>query len=78
MTNTSTTTNAQRQAAHRAKKQALQDFHAAEVQRLTLENETLKAQVNDLVEASKRAKIQYTATVAKLRGQLLTALQKAP
>ena len=76
MTNTSTTTNAQRQAAHRAKKQALQDFQATEVQRLTQENEMLKAQLNDTLEASRRAKIQYTATVAKLRGQLLAALQK--
>jgi hypothetical protein len=76
MTNETPTTNAERQAAFRAKKEAVAAFNASEVLRLTKENEVLKGEVTHLKDAAKRAKIQYTANVAKLRGQLLKALGK--
>ena len=75
MTNETLTTS-QRQATFRAKKEAMADFNAAEVLRLTNENEELKSQLKRVSEASKRAKVQHVANVAKLRGQLLKALVK--
>jgi len=68
---TTPTTNAERQAAFRAKQAATASFNASEVLRLTKENEELKAALKRAVEASKRAKVQHVANVAKLRGQLL-------
>ena len=76
MTNATPVTNAERQAAFRAKKENLTAFNAGEVLRLTTENEALRGEVSQLKEAAKRAKIQHTANVAKLRGQLLKALGK--
>lgn len=73
---TTPTTNAQRQAAFREKKEALAAFKAIEVLRLTKENEELKAQLKRALEASERAKSQHVAKVSKLRGQLLKALDK--
>ena len=76
MTNETPATNAERQAAFRAKKENMAAFNAGEVLRLEKENETLRGEVTQLKEAGKRAKIQHTANVAKLRGQLLKALDK--
>jgi hypothetical protein len=76
MTNETPLTNSQRQAAFRAKKDAVAAFNATEVLRLTKENEELKGQLKRAVEASQRAKVQHTANVAKLRGQLLKAIAK--
>lgn len=76
MTNETPSSNAERQAAFRAKKENMAAFNASEVLRLSSENETLKSEVAQLKEAAKRAKIQHTANVAKLRGQLLKALGK--
>ena len=73
---TQATTNAERQAAFRSKKEAVAAFNASEVLRLTQENERLQGEVKRLVEASKRAKVQHVANIAKLRGQLLKALGK--
>ena len=73
---TQATTNAERQAAFRAKKEAVAAFNASEVLRLTQENDELKAQLQRVVEASKRAKIQHVANVGKLRGQVLKAFGK--
>lgn len=73
---TTAITNAERQAAFRAKKEATADFNAVEVLRLTQENQELKAQLKQITEASKRAKVQHVSNVSKLRGQLLTALDK--
>ena len=73
---TTPTTNAQRQAAFREKKEAVAAFNALEVLRLTKENEELKGQLKRLTEATKRAKVQHVANIAKLRGQLLKALDK--
>ena len=73
---TTAITNAERQAAFRAKKEAMADFNALEVLRLTKENEELKGLLKRVSEASKRAKVQHVANVAKLRGQLLKALVK--
>lgn len=76
MTNETPVTNAERQASFRAKKENLAAFNAGEVLRLIKENENLKAEVTQLKEVAKRAKIQHTANVAKLRGQLLKSLGK--
>ena len=73
---TTPTTNAQRQAAFREKKEALAAFNATEVLRLTKENEELKAQLKRVLDASERAKVQHVSKVSKLRGQLLKALDK--
>jgi len=71
---TTPTTNAERQASFRAKKEAMAAFNASEVLRLTKENEELKGQLKRLTEATQRAKVQHVANVAKLRGQLLKSL----
>lgn len=76
MTNSTPSTNAERQAAFRAKKEAVAAFNALEVLRLTKENEELKDTLKRVTEAAKRAKVQHVANVAKLRGQLLKALDK--
>lgn len=76
MTNETPATNAERQSAFRAKKENLTAFNAGEVLRLTKENEALTGEIAQLKEAAKRAKIQHTANVAKLRGQLLKSLGK--
>lgn len=76
MTNETPVTNAERQASFRAKKENLAAFNAGEVLRLQKENETFRGEVKQLKEAAKRAKIQHTANVAKLRGQLLKSLGK--
>ncbi len=73
---TTAITNAERQAAFRAKKEAEAAFNATEVLRLTKENEELKGQLKLVLEASKRAKIQHVSNVSKLRGQLLKALER--
>lgn len=73
---TTAITNAERQAAFRAKKEATADFNAVEVLRLTKENDELKAQLKRALEASERAKSQHVSKVSKLRGQLLKALDK--
>jgi hypothetical protein len=76
MTNSTPSTNAQRQAAFREKKEATASFNASEVLRLTKENEELKATLKRVLEASKRAKVQHVSNVAKLRGQLLKEKEK--
>ena len=76
MTN-ETLTNSQRQAAFRAKQAAMAAFNAGEVLRLTKENEELKATLQRVLDASKRAKVQHVANIAKLRGQLLKEKEKS-
>lgn len=75
MTNEAPLTNSQRQAAFRAKKDATAALNAEAVLRLTKENLALTNEVARLTETLKRSKIQHTAQVAKLRGQIIKSLK---
>lgn len=76
MTNETSLTNAQRQAAFRAKRLAEQALASETIKHLTAENERLEALVKSLTEASKRAKVQHVANIARLRGQVIKLQSK--
>lgn len=71
------TTNAERQAAHRSKKEALLDQVAAELAKIVSENRVLREKNEELEKKLANQAAANTKKVLSLEKRLLNALEKA-